>query len=242
MCKFDTFFSHFFEDTDRVWNTGFQDIISIYQQCAGIWIHFGVCFESCVFIWEAHDPAVGMCSQNRYVKHLSGQYVGSSGASTDDSCTCTIDTGIRTLCTTQAEFHDSVPTGCIADSGCFGSNQTLMIDDIQDCGFYKLCLHDRSDYFDEWFSRKYDSSFRNCINISGKFKRSQIFQKIVFKDMKASEIFDIIVCKMKIFNIFDHLFQTCCDRKAATAWIDTIKHIKNYSLIGWVLKIAVHHG
>ena len=43
-------------------------------------------------------------------------------------------------------------------------------------------------------------------------------------------------------QIFDHLFQTCCDRKAATAWIDTIKHIKNYSLIGWVLKIALHHG
>ena len=95
-----------------------------------------------------------------------------TGASTDDSCTSTIDTGIRPLCTTQTEFHDSVPTGCIADSGCFGSNQTLMIDDIQDCGFYKLCFHDRSDYFDEWFSRKYDSSFRNCINISGKFERS----------------------------------------------------------------------
>ena len=109
VCKFDTFFSHFFEDTDRIRNTGFQDIISIYQQSAGIWIHFGVCFESCVFIWEAHDPAVGMCSQNRYVKHLSGQYVGSSCASTDDSCTSTIDTGIRPLCTTQTEFHEFRP-------------------------------------------------------------------------------------------------------------------------------------
>ena len=60
--------------------------------------------------------------------------------------------------------------------------------------------------------------------------------------MKAAEIFNIFITEMKVFNIFNHLLQTCCNSKTAATRIHTIEHIENYSLIGRVLKIALHHG
>ena len=67
---------------------------------------------------------------DRNVENLSGKYIGSTTAAADDSSAGTVNTGIRSLCTTQTKFHDTVILRCVADAGCFGSNQTLMVHDI----------------------------------------------------------------------------------------------------------------
>ena len=51
-------------------------------------------------------------------------------------------------------------------AGSFRGDQTLMIDDRQYSGLYKLCLHNRSDNFDQRFSRKDHTSLRDGIDVS----------------------------------------------------------------------------
>ena len=70
---------------------------------------------------------------------------------------------------------------------------------------------------------------------------AQIFQEIFFKNIKTSEVINIFCFKVKILDILDHLLQTCCDREASSAWIDTIEHVEDNSLVGWVFEITLHH-
>ena len=170
MGEFDTFFSHFFKYSDRVWHTGFQYIVGIYQKCTGIRVHSRISLECSVFIREAHDPAMGMSSKNRNIEHLTGKNIGSAGASADDCCSGTVDTCIRSLGPTKSKFHNSVASGCVADSGRLGGNKTLMVDNVQNRCFYKLSLHDRCDNLYQWFSWKHDGSLRDGIDIAGKMK------------------------------------------------------------------------
>ena len=241
MCQFDSFFTHFLENADRIRDTGFEYIVGVDQKCTGIRVHLGVSLECSVFIREAHDPAVGVCTKYRNIEHLTGQNIGSSGTSADYCGTCTIDTCVWSLCTAKTKFHDPVTACRIADTSCFGSDKALVVDDIEDCGLDKLCFHDRSDNFDKRLSWEYDSSFRNCVDISGKTESAQIFQEIFFKNIKTSEVINIFCFKVKILDILDHLFQTCCDREASPAWIDTIEHVEDNSLVGWVFEITLHH-
>ena len=241
MGKFHTFLSHLFKDADCIWDTGFEDIIGVDQKRTGIWIHSGIGLKCSVFIRETHDPAVCVCAKYGNVEHLACKYIGGAGTSADHSGACTINTGIRSLCTTKTKFHDSISSRCVADAGCLGSNKTLMIDDVQDRSLNKLCFHDRCNDLNKRFSWKYDSSLRDCINITGKMKAAQIFQKIFFKNMKTSEVIDVFRAEMKIFDILDHLFQTCSNCETASARVDTIKHIKDNGLVGWVLEITLHH-
>ena len=168
--KFHTFLSHLFKDADCIWDTRFEDIIGVDQKRTGIWIHSGIGLKCSVFIRETHDPAVCVCAKYGNVEHLACKYIGGAGTSADHSGACTINTGIRSLCTAKTKFHDSISSRCVADTGCLGSNKTLMIDDVQDRSFNKLCFHDRCNDLDKWFSWEYDSSFRDCINITGKMK------------------------------------------------------------------------
>ena len=107
-----------------------------------------------------------MSSKDRYVEHLACENTRSTGTSTDDCGTCAKDTCIRSLGTTQTKFHDRITLCSIANAGCFGSNEALVIDDIQDCCLYKLSFHDRCYNFDKRFSWEDNCSLRNCIDIT----------------------------------------------------------------------------
>ena len=76
-------------------------------------------------------------------------------------------------------------------------------------------------------SGKYDGALRDRIDIAGEMEIRQIFQKIFIKDAEASQIIDIFIAEMQIFNIINHLIQTGCDRIAAAAGIFAVKRIKN---------------
>ena len=81
---------------------------------------------------------MSMCSENRNVKHLAGQYVGSTGTSADHCSSGTEDPGVRTLGTAKTEFHDGIALGCVAYTCCLSGNKTLMVHNVQDGRLYKL--------------------------------------------------------------------------------------------------------
>ena len=183
-----------------------------------------------------------MSAQNRNVKHLSCEYTGSSDTSSNNCSTCAENTGIGTLGAAEAKFHNAVTLCSITYTGCFGSDETLMVHDIQDSGFHELSFHNRCDNLYHRLTGKDYGTFWNGINITAETEVAQVFQKIIFKDAQASEVFDILFGKAQVFNVFNHLLQSGTDCEAAAAWIVTVKHIKDNSLVGWVFEITLHHG
>ena len=127
-----------------------------------------------------------MGSLHRDIKKLSCQYIAGGDTAANHGCPCTVGARIGTLCTAQAEFHDAVSARCIADAGSLGGNQALMVDDVQNSSFDKLCFHDWCDNLYHRFSGEHDASFRNRINIAGKFEVSQIQQKVFFENAETS--------------------------------------------------------
>ena len=183
-----------------------------------------------------------MRSADRNVKKLSCQYVGSTDTATDHGSSCTVSTCIRALCTAKPEFHDSVSSGCEADAGRLGCDQTLVVDDVQDGSFYKLCLHDRCNDFDHRFTRKHDAAFRNRKNITGKFKILQIVQKILLENAEACKIINVLLFKFQLLDILDDLLKTSHDGIAAVHRVVSEKCIKDNGFVTiLVFEVALHH-
>ena len=126
------------------------------------------------------------------IKKLSAEYIGGTDAATDHCGSCTVDAGIGALGSSETKLHDTVSLCSIADSGGFSGNQTLVIDNIQNSGFYKLCLHDGGYNLHQWLSGKDNGSLGNGINVTGELKVSKIIEKILFKNTEACKIVDIL--------------------------------------------------
>ena len=147
----------------------------------------GIRLESCIFIGKTHDPAVSMGSAYRHVKHLAGQYVGCTDTAADHGRAGAVNTGVRSLGSSEAEFHDSVPAGGVYNSGSLRGDQRLVVNHIQNCRLQELGFHDGGNDLDDRLPGKDNRALGNSINIAGEMKSSQIFQKIILKQMKAPE-------------------------------------------------------
>ena len=148
---------------------------------------------------------MGVSAFHRDVKKLSAQNVGGADTAADDGSPGAVGAGVRSLCAAQAEFHDAVAVGGIADPGGLGGDQTLMVDDIQDSGLYQLCLHDGSDNFDQRFPRKYHRTFRDRVNVSGELEIFQVVKEVLVKDAETCEVSDILIVEAQLFDILNQL-------------------------------------
>ena len=186
---------------------------------------------------------MSVSSLHRNVKHLSGQHVGGSDAAGNHGSSGSVNSGIRPLGAAQSKFHDAVPAGCMDDAGSLGGDQALVVYNIQDSRFHKLGLHNRRDYLDKGLPGKDHGSLRDGINIPCKLKVAQIVKKILREQACASEVVHILLFKVEIFYIFDHLLQSRTDGKSVSVGIISVEGVKDDHLVGILLvKIALHHG
>ena len=79
------------------------------------------------------------------------------------------------------------PLAAMNDSGSFGGNQALVVDDIQDRRLYQLCFHNGSNNLYKGLSWEDYGAFWNGIDITGEMEILQVIQKILLKDAKASQ-------------------------------------------------------
>ena len=64
-----------------------------------------------------------------------------------------------------------------------------------------------------------------------------------FEQACASEVVHILLFKVEIFYIFDHLLQSRTDGKSVSVGIISVEGVKDDHLVGILLvKIALHHG
>src|SRR5699024_8206832 len=128
--------------------------------------------ESRILVGKTHDPAMGMGSLHRNIKHLTGKYVGSSDTAADHGRSGAVDTGVRSLCPAKTKFHNPIAFCRIYHTGGFGGDKALMVQQIQDGCLYKLRLHNRGYDFQQRLSGEYHSSFRYSVNIPCKVESS----------------------------------------------------------------------
>ena len=178
---------------------------------------------------------------DRNIKHLSGQDVAGADASGDHGGSCPVDTGIRTLGTAKTELHDAAAS-FLNDTGGLGGDQALVIDDVQQSGLNKLGFHDWRDDFDQRFLRENDCSFGNGIDITCKPKVFQIIKEIFLEKSGASQIVNIFLFKMQVFDVINSLVKTAGNGIGTAARILAIKNIKDNMFFGVSFKVALHHG
>ena len=206
-----------------------------------MWIKLRIFAEGRYFISETHDPAMGVGAEGRNIKIFGAYHITGADAASDDSCSGTKSSGIRTLSPAQTKLHDAAAPGCITDSGCLGGDQGLVVDQVQNSCFNQLRLHNGSYHFYQWFHRKYHTALRDRIYVAGKMKTCQIIQKVFGKTAKSPEIVNIIIIKMQTFDVINDLIQAGTDSVAAVVRILAVKQIKYHSLIGVIFKISLHH-
>ena len=236
-------FLHIIKGSDGVRNAASKGVIGVYEKRAGGRIKLCIGLEGFELTVKAHDPAVGMCAENRNVKKLTAQDIGGSCAAGNYGSSCTIRSGIRSLCAAKTELHDGSALCGVADPGGFGCNQTLMIDDAQNGGFHKLRLHDGSDNLYNRLSRENQRTLRNAVDITVKMKICKIIQKIRIENTGTAQIFNVLRREVQILDVTDQLFYAAHDGISSAKGIVSEKCIKDHGLVLIpMLEIALHHG
>ena len=113
-----------------------------------------------------------------------------------------------------------------------------MIDDVQQSGLNKLGFHDWRDDFDQRFLRENDCSFGNGIDITCKPKAFQIIKEIFMEKAGASQIVNIFLFKMQVFDVINSLVKTAGNGIGTAARILAIKNIKDNMFFGVSFKVA----
>ena len=130
------------------------------------------------------------------------------------------------MCSPSAELHDRSTLGSSDDAVRLCGNQTLVIDDQQKHGLYKLRLNYGSLYGQNWFMWENGSSFWYSPDVTSKFKISQIFEKAVTKNTFAPEKVNVLRCKMKGLQVLYCLLYPCHNSIASAIGNFSEEHVK----------------
>ena len=180
---------------------------------------------------------------NRNAKHLSGQNIARRLTAANNRSTRTVDACIRSLRTAKTEFENAVSSSRLNNTGSFGRNQRLVIDNIEQCSFKKLCFHNWRNDADNRFSGKNDRTFRNSQNFAGESKSRELFKKSVIKDFQTPQIGDVIGGKMEVLYIVNRLLKTCRNGISGHITLLAIENIKAGAIFFHAeTQITIHHG
>ena len=117
-----------------------------------------------------------------------------------------------------------------------------MVDDVEQRGFKKLCLHDRRNDADNRFAGENDRSLRNSQNFAGKPQGGQAGEKRLVKDVQTAQIGNVVLGKMEILDVFNGLLKAGRHGIGRHVALLAIEDIKAGAVIFHAEpQIAVHH-
>ena len=183
-----------------------------------------------------------MRTANRNAEELTGEHIARGLTAADDGRTRAINARVRPLRTAKTELQHLVSARRLHHTGRLGSDQGLVIDDVQQRRFQQLCFHDRRDDAENRLIREDDRSFRHREDFAGKVEIAQIGQEGIVKDRKATKILDVLLRKAKILDILNDLLKARSDgigRHIAAPAIEEIEACTVFVLT--VAQITVHH-
>ena len=186
---------------------------------------------------------MGHGAAGRHAIQLVGDGAGGTGTAADVGGTSAHDGRIRTLRPAGAELQHRAPHGGPADAVGLGGDQTLVVDGQQREGLDQLRLDGRRAYHHHRLPGKHRGPFRDGVDIAGKTEVAQIVQKLLAEQVAPTEIGDILLAEMQVFNIIDQLLQTGRDGIAAFIGHLAEEHIEiGNAILVPVAEVSVAHG
>ena len=91
---------------------------------------------------------MGMGPKDRNIKEFSCTNVTGPASASNNGCTGSPNSRIHFVCSTSPELHQRFVLNHRLDPSCFGGNQGLEIDNIEEGRFDQLTLSKRSFYLD----------------------------------------------------------------------------------------------
>ena len=118
-----------------------------------------------------------------------------------------------------------------------------MIDGQQREGLDQLRLDGRRAYHHHRLPGEHRGPLRDGEDIAGKAEVTQIVQKLLAEQVPPTEIGDILLAEMQVFDIVDQLLQTGCDGIAAFIGHLAEEHIEiGNAILVPVAEVSVAHG
>ena len=118
-----------------------------------------------------------------------------------------------------------------------------MVDGHQQHGFNQLCLHERTPYAYDRFSREYGATFPDRPDIAGKFKMPEIVKECFAESIQAAKVIQIFFAETKVLQIMNQLLNAGHDGVAAAIRNVTEKEVKVGSrLLKSPAEITIGHG
>ena len=174
---------------------------------------------------------------------MSEGRIASASAAADVRGSCTGHGAVDALCAARAELEHDSALGSAANSVRLGRDKTLMIYLKQNVGLDKLSLNCRCAHDHKRLTRKHGRSLRNRPDIALELEIAQILKELLGEHFPAAQILYILVVKVQVLDIFDHLLKSGSDGKAAVIGILTVKNIEIGDLIAHaVVEISVAHS
>ena len=101
----------------------------------------------------------------------------------------------------------------------------------QNVGLDKLSLDSRCAHDHKRLTREHGSTLRYGPDIALELEIAQILEELLGEHPPAAQILDVLVVKVQVLDIFDHLLKPGSDGKAAVIGILTVKNIEIGDLI-----------
>ena len=180
---------------NSIFDAGFKSIVCINKENCVLWIDFCIFTESFQLRRVTHNPWVCHCSHGWNSINLWSKSIWCAGSTTNVCGSCCAHGTVWSLCTSKSKFHDWSALCCKINSGCFCSNKTLEINNVQNKSFKNLCFNKVCVDSYKRFLRENYSSFIHCVKVAGKMPVFKEFKKAFFKNFLSSKEFNVVIAE-----------------------------------------------
>ena len=118
-----------------------------------------------------------------------------------------------------------------------------MVEAKEHVGLDELCLNGGGNYGHYRLAGEDGSSLGNCVYVTGEAEITEVLKERLGEELFASEVGDILLGKLKLFNVVDNLLKTCGDSKSATVGHLAVEYVEvRYFISLAELEVAVGHS
>ncbi len=147
------------------------------------------------------------------------------------------------MCAAGAKVRNRTAGSGLANAACLRRNQRLVVNLCKNSRLDELCIDERRHDRQDWLIRVHDGAFRQRINIALKPEVLEIREEFFREHMLLTEIFHVLIRELHILDVFNDLFKTREDGKAAFIRILAVEYIEcHLNILVVVSEITIGHG
>ena len=183
------------------------------------------------------------CAACRNAVKLVGQRACRACAAADISSPCAENGSGSSLSAARTEFENRPSLSGAHDAVSLGGDKGLVIEHEKHVGFDQLRLDRRGADGENRLVRENGSSLGNSPDVAGEAEAFEVFEKLLVKNALGAEVRDVVIVKVKLFDVVDNLLKTCRNSEAAVVGNRAEKYVElHLALVEVVFEVAVGHG